>query len=125
MLIKVTGDKYNFIDKNDLFVGYDTRTDCCEYADWDILDKPTRVFEMNARHSGEGLEDYVFDTASKVLGIEYTVSTADLDEGDMVIFRLLHPTKEPLFLHIYNSHNGYYAHTALTNIPGFAEVIVL
>lgn len=125
MLIKVTGDKYNFIDKNDLFVGYDTATDCCEDADWDILDKPTRYSEMDERHSGEGLEDYVFDTASKVLGIEYTVNTKDLDAGDMAIFRLLHPTKEPLFLHLYNCHNGYYGHMALTNIPGFDTEIVL
>lgn len=126
MLIKIEGSKYNFIDSNDLYVGYDTYTDCCEDADWAIADKPTRysALDIEARDKYD-VTGYDFDTASGLLGIEYKVDTNDLDAGDMVIFRLIHPEKSPLYLHLYNCHNGYYGHMALTNIPGFDTEIVL
>jgi len=34
----------------------------------------------------------------------------DLDGGGIVIFKLIAPKQKNLYLHIYNSHNGYYSH---------------
>lgn len=97
----------NFVDMFNVFVGYDTRTDCCEYASWYIIDKETN--EPSSEHENydeKDLEAYYFD-------VEY-FQELDLggyvDEGGAVRFKLLHPTKDPKYLVIFNAHNGYYGH---------------
>lgn len=32
--------KVNFVDENNVVLGYDLSQDCCEHADWFIADKP-------------------------------------------------------------------------------------
>ncbi len=118
MLIKIEGNKYNFIDSNDLYVGYDTSPGCCEDADWAIADKPTRYSDLDVEARDKyDVTGYDFDSACALLGITFEVDTNDLDAGDMAIFRLVHPEKPPLYLHLYNCHNGYYGHEVLTNLP--------
>jgi hypothetical protein len=42
-----------------------------------------------------------------------------LDEGGMVRFRLVAEGKPDLYLHLFNSHNGYYSHGFnVEGIPG-------
>lgn len=117
MLIKQEGEKYNFIDSRDLFVGYDTSTDCCEDAGWFINDEPTSYNNRPQYDNTFNLEGYNFDIAGHVLGIKPEVSNEGLDEGGIVVFRLIHPDNKPLFLHLYNCHNGYYGHEVLSNLP--------
>lgn len=118
MLIKQEGEKYNFIDKNDLYVGYDTTTDCCEDAGWFISDEPTTYNNKPEYQNTFNLDGYMFDQLAQAIGVSIEVPNDGLDEGDIEVFRLIHPTKPVLYLHLYNCHNGYYGHSVLTNLKG-------
>ena len=100
--------KVNFADKNNVCVGYDMGQDCCEYAGWFITEtKELRIYGDDYNHIERPIpdvSDYVFDKTF----IE-EVNSPDVDAGQMVRFRLINGDKE-LFLHIFNSHNGYYGH---------------
>ncbi len=118
MLIKETGSKVNFIDVNDVYVGYDISQSCCEHADWFIhpmqCESPY-IEEYGDSYSGIvnkefDLNGFVFDTKF----VEY--STKDTDSGAMVIFRMVKGNNQ-LFLHLFNVHNGYYGHGFDTNLP--------
>jgi len=106
------GEKVNFVDKNNVVVGYDMDQSCCERADWFISDKITLSISENQAHNDSVLEDYVFDKEF-FKEVDYIKNEKDdwneLDEGGMVIFRLSNGENE-LFLHLFNCHNGYYYH---------------
>ncbi len=95
--------KVNFVDKNNVCLGYDLQQDCCEYADWFISDKEEKTYDSVDEREFD-VEDYIFDSA-----YFEDVDCSDLDEGRMVRFRLVNGSNE-LFIHIYNCHNGYYGH---------------
>jgi hypothetical protein len=95
--------KVNFVDKNNLFVGYDMHQNCCEDAGWFISSQKSE----NPDETGlEGdFEGYVFDR--DFIEIVYAPR---LDDGGMVRFKLTKPESPDLYLHLYNVHNGYYSH---------------
>lgn len=109
MLIKEEGDKVNFIDEHDHFVGYDTGSGCCEHAGWFISDKPERFHDQQEGNTFD-LKHYYFTKDPVIHG------EGDFDEGGMVIFTLGHIVFPPLYLHIFNSHNGYYSHGVETDL---------
>ncbi len=99
--------KVNFVDANDVFVGYDTAQDCCEDAGWFISDR-IKAYTYDDSHLNNpdfDLDPYVFDAQF----FEY-VPSSDLDGGGMVAFKLVSDGKPDLYLHLYNCHNGYYEH---------------
>ena len=100
-------DKVNFVDENDVFVGYDMGQDCCEHADWFITDKITPYNYDNDDDSKDtpDVEGYNFDK-----DFFEDVESSDLDEGSMVAFKLVADNKPDLYLHLFNCHNGYYGH---------------
>jgi len=104
-----TGDKINFVDENNVFVGYDLGQSCCENADWFISYKEeTVVYDEKYNeiyHPDYDIERYNFD---KEYFVE--IDCPQLDCGGMVRFKLVSNEGLPLYLHIYNSHNGYYGH---------------
>lgn len=103
MKIFKSGGKINFVDDNNVFVGYDYEQSCCELFGWSILDTlPTKLPE-----EGDPSVDYTgwnFDPTF------YEFSEFDdLDEGGAVAFRLVRGAGEK-FLILWNCHNGYYGH---------------
>lgn len=103
--------KVNFVDENNVFVGFDTMQDCCEYADWFISDSITEY------DSFEGFEHFVEANKPRLLqGYGFDASffcsltSGSLDCGEMVVFKLYHENSNPLYLHLFNCHNGYYGH---------------
>jgi len=101
-------DKINFIDENNVVMGYDLSESCCEHADWFISDK--QAFEPIARENTEDgtpedMPGWNFDR-SFFREIE---NISVFDEGSMVIFRITKGDSEK-FIHIFNCHNGYYHH---------------
>lgn len=116
--------KINFVDSNNVFVGYDMHQDCCEYADWFILPRPVDFIPDNPiSHQPKSieLENHVFDKEyfHQVNYAKYDPysSLADsksnaLDDGEMVIFKMTMAFSDydPLYLHLFNCHNGYYGH---------------
>lgn len=116
-------EKVNFVDKNNVLVGYDMEACCCETANWFI----SQTEENDIPEPGNGLvtelDDYVFDTTyfekvePKMEGSK-SFKQSVLDEGDMVRFKLVAPKKGDLFLHLFNAHNGYYGHGFEAKIGG-------
>lgn len=104
-------EKVNFVDENNVFVGYDMGQSCCEHAEWFIADSV--LVKMPAtRCNGEGLENYRFDPdfCEEPNALQYEDMDCDaLDSGGMVVFKLTDGHNEK-YLHLFNCHNGYYSH---------------
>lgn len=106
-------NKVNFVDKNNVIVGYDLTQDCCEDADWFISTAPiTNQIPKEKHKDTYDVEDFNFDPNYRILikGDWSDYDRSFLDEGGMVIFRLVDSVGNELFLHLYNAHNGYYSH---------------
>lgn len=102
-------EKVNFVDEKNVFVGYDLAQDCCEYACWTITD--SQVLHFNDLDSTtqtlETESDWVFDP--KFFLSDSTSYDGMLEDGGCATFKLVNGTNTK-YLHIFNSHNGYYAH---------------
>lgn len=112
--------KINFVDENNVFVGYDTSQCCCERADWFISEKEERQL-YNEKYQEYVFKDYPADELDKyIFDINYYIIDSRLewlDEGSLVRFKLVANPNHPesagcpeLYLHLYNCHNGYYGH---------------
>jgi hypothetical protein len=102
------GNKINFVDENNVFLGYDLDQSCCEYADWFIDDMSwqTQLPENISNYQKtEGYDGWLFDTEFR----QEVSNIKDMDEGSMVIFKITKDGREK-FIHIFNCHNGYYGH---------------
>jgi hypothetical protein len=103
--------KINFVDSNNVFVGYDLDSSCCEYADWFIEDRPVMEnidyssLDRKSSYKDIDLSKYNFDKTYE----ESPDWENCLDGGGVVIFRLTDGKNEK-FLHLFNAHNGYYGH---------------
>ena len=113
--------KTNFVDDNNVFVGYDIEQSCCEHADWFIADEitPSLPDQNDGSKQPKDLPGYVFDRdffkdiSDQVTDPDYSYNDYvynPLDAGRMVVFRLTSEKGGVKYLHIFNSHNGYYSH---------------
>lgn len=107
--------KINFVDVNNVFVGFDNRQDCCETFGYFF--SYHEEIEIGETITLPGIEDYVFDPNYFVQVSKVDVRDS-LDEGDMVRFKLTAPGKPDVFLQLYNVHNGYYGHGFESTIGG-------
>lgn len=99
-------DRVNFVDINNVVVGYDMSQQCCENAGYLIMREPAKnVYGDEDLSNKIDLDDYVFDTA-----YDDTHVDINLPEGGHAVFRMVNPAGEQLFLTLYNCHNGYYCH---------------
>jgi hypothetical protein len=105
--------KVNFIDSENVILGYDLISSCCENAFWTINTNADgsgkEIYRGDERVSAEyELEGYHFDP-------EFYLNEPDGDNG-IAIFRLKHQgawqaDPEPdLFVRLENHQNGYYSH---------------
>ena len=103
-------DKVNFIDENNVFLGYDLGQCCCEEADWFVsinliddmdYDELDKIREVGKDFDFSG---FVFDTK-----FNQKRSWRGLDAGEAEIFKIINKDKV-YYIYIYNSHNGYYSH---------------
>ena len=104
-------NKINFVDKNNVFVGYDLESQCCEDANWFI--NPQKITSTSFKQLNKlikekiNTDDYVFDPQF----FEQHISNMAFGlDSVIIIFKLIKPNYQPLYLHIFNVHNGYYAH---------------
>jgi len=96
--------KINFVDENNIFVGYDMNQNCCEHADWFVSrEKPKTISETQDLN----FDDFVFD---KDFFEESVLEQSEVDDGGSVLFRLIGKDNSEAFLCLYNIHNGYYGH---------------
>jgi hypothetical protein len=105
--------KVNFVDDNNVCLGYDTNRFCCEHADWFIADQPMEhIIEEDG--TPDDLAGWNFDTAyfkevDYIEGGNDSYKYNELEDGGMVIFRIVKGDEEK-FIHLFNCHNGYYGH---------------
>lgn len=100
-------ERVNFVDENNVVLGYDMDQQCCETAGWFISDKIMGEPEISdMSHEGiTEIQGFVFDTEFLRKEEEYS----DYYEGGVVIFRIYKDSEE-LYVHLTNCHNGYYSH---------------
>lgn len=106
--------KVNFIDDNNVLLGYDLGQDCCEDASWTISegkDGANPLYQGNDKASQEiSLEGYAFDP------LFHERADSPGEDSYVAIFKLLYfegynASKKPdLYLRLENQHNGYYGH---------------
>lgn len=104
--------KYNFVDSNNVLVGFDAVEQCCETFGWVVSDAPVydRITTETRGCRPDALDGYAFDP---------DWFRADLyGEGGSVMFRLFSRTGPDKFLVLYNHHNGYYSHGFSMVLPG-------
>lgn len=108
--------KVNFVDINNVFVGYDMNQCCCEHADWFISSKPFNDSDKISLSSDE-LNDHIYSYTFDIDYMEYDDQDRRDDdgyryyeEGGAVAFRLTSPNRPDLYLTLFNCHNGYYGH---------------
>lgn len=112
--------KVNFIDSNNVLLGYDLHQCCCENAFWTVSES---LDGSNPLHQGDNssdnpqeisLEHYVFDPDF------YQLHEDEGREEYVAIFRLVglprwrngaRVSERPdLYVRLVNHHNGYYSH---------------
>ena len=104
--------KYNFVDNNNVFVGFCSSQCCCESFGWFVADKACSSLNDEPKNEvsirGYDFDIEFFQTADS--STDNTDGYSPFDEGGMAIFRLTNRKGKERFLHLYNCHNGYYAH---------------
>ncbi len=101
----------NFIDENDIFIGFDLRTQCCEDFGWFIKDNES-VDDLiqQAESSNKSCEE---DYSGWLFDLNYFKSdsfdTGTITSADAVVFRLKKENKSK-YLFLFNIGNGMYAH---------------
>lgn len=108
----VWSTKMNWVDENNLLVGFDYDQCCCEnfgyYYSVDGKFEADRV-DLDGEHD---LDDYVFDPSYHIRQCCERYE----DDAEAVFMLINHNHDETsklprvVYLHIYNSHNGYYSH---------------
>ena len=109
--------KTNFVDKNNVFVGWDDRQICCELHGWHISEEeyfspiaPYTTLKQGCLTS-KNIEDYSFNVGffrkilTKNAGVQKAIQT-------IITFELQNDQNpdDKIYLHLYNLHNGYYCH---------------
>jgi len=103
MRIFESNGKINFIDEEDVFVGYDYTQDCCEVFGYRFATEPLECGEESTINEDTfPLDGYLFDK-------NFFAECGDHDGGGSCSFRLRKDDSE-IFLTLYNHHNGYYGH---------------
>ena len=93
-------EKVNFMDDNNVLVGFDMSQACCESFGWFVCSKePTKIIEEENAEKLE-TEEYQFDVDYFK---EVTPDEEYWDDGGIAIFRLVNGESE-MFLALHNSH---------------------
>src|SRR5271169_783491 len=106
-----TDFKINFVDTNDVLVGFDDSQDCCESFGWFYSETlPTNTLPISQKQEKPtDLESYVFDP-------QFFQQLCE-DDTAIALFKLIHGEKV-LYLGLYNSHEGYYSHGFQIQVAG-------
>ena len=106
-------ERWNAVDDNNVFVGFDYGSCCCEsfkaafYRK--VPDKDIWVEMQDDEFKADNT--YAFDIKFfENSGIPGIHDDQDFDNGGCVKFRAMNAEGEEIFLVLENTHNGYYSH---------------
>ena len=114
--------KVNFVDDNNVLVGYDLTQYCCERAGWFVSDIQPILDKWlpEKEEQPDEIPGFNFDPEFRYTSVDEEES--DRDVQNFIVFRLVNAeTKEEKFLCLYNCHNGYYAHGFDFEVPGLVS----
>lgn len=104
--------KFNWVDENNVVLGFSSTPSCCEDFGYFYSSSPDSKKDDKDHIfvSDENLLSYRFDPTFK-----YSSGGTDKDNGGysecaMATFKLISPLFYEVYLTIYNDHNGYYSH---------------
>ncbi len=102
--------RINFVDDQNVFVGFDFSSGCCEEFGYKI----TNVPPVNSNHL-ESLDciagDFIVEFPGYNFDTKYIVQDSFGDDsGSYATFKCVNESGEVLFISIWNDHNGYYGH---------------
>jgi hypothetical protein len=91
--------KINFVDDNNVLVGFDSYQCCCESFGWCLSRYPLKGYNYEVEEGNHGIcpDGFQFDPSYF------------MEKDESVEFRLVKGDEE-IFLLLWNSHNGYYGH---------------
>lgn len=109
--------KYNFIDNNNSFVGFDAASCCCEDFGWALteLEPDGTEAPYNVKFGqleADSLQGFLFDRPYLKRNLHPSYG-----DGGSLTFRLVSYPNEA-FLTIWNHHNGWYSHGFEFGHPG-------
>lgn len=109
-------EKVNFVDENNVVVGYDMSQHCCENAGYYFTgDEPHEKQAVETRDDKDPPESelapYRFDP-------EWFRELSMVYDGGACAFRLTAPNLPDKYLVLFNSHNGYYSHGFTMEVGG-------
>lgn len=110
---KIWEHKLNFVDSNNVILGFDNTQDCCEQFGWYVNtnqganrdDKSTVEGDETYTPSLKMLEPYNFDIHYHAIKESQDYSFESLCE-----FKLVADGLPDLYLTLFNIHEGYYSH---------------
>jgi hypothetical protein len=104
--------KVNFVDQNNVFVGYDFIADCCETFGFTLFQGDQVLYEQNNDCKEPlgpcpvDLEPYFFNT-TYFREVRTSDGSTAFAEFELIS---LDSTQPILYLHIYNNHDDSYYH---------------
>jgi hypothetical protein len=105
-------NKVNFVDTNNVVLGYDLENQCCEMPSWSISsdkngNNPICVGSSSIQQETE-LLGYSFDPN---FFEQYNGEDKEYGEYTACLFKLVHEgICQDLYIRLVNCHNGYYSH---------------
>ena len=106
MFVSDKDGKVNFVDENNVFLGYEISTSCCENPGFFITSTPQAEVPDPLPKDPQELTEYRFDTHYFC-----KVSGGIFHDGGMVIFKAVSIVDDkPIYIHLFNIQNGYYSH---------------
>lgn len=101
--------KDNWVDENNVYLGYDMTQDCCEDASWFVSDGVPK--NLDAPSSDFDWEGWQFDPSFRAEPdlVDPRYGYGLLDRGGAMTFRIVKGSEQK-YLTLYNCHNGYYGH---------------
>lgn len=101
--------KVNFVDENEVHLGYSTDDDCCAHGGWFMSDDPT--FFPKGEYGSDWPkepEGIVTDMPGWTFDPSYFKEPAlPVSEGSAAQFRIVNG-EQSKYITLYNCHNGYY-----------------
>ena len=98
--------KINYVDENNVVVGFDDTSCCCEvYGSYFTYDVEYSQESEECEISEKTLDEYNFDPTYFLDGYD-----DERGGGGFVQFKTIHETLPDVYLILYNFHNGYYSH---------------
>ena len=108
--------KVNFVDENEVHLGFDTQDDCCANGGWFLSDKKDEWLEETFKEESMDLPGWTFDP-SYFANPEFK---REYDDGGTAQFRIVKGAEEK-FITLYNHHNGYYSKGFEFKVPSDAS----